>query len=86
MDDHLVLTPYIGLQATSGIVSKQVPINTIFMYRIYVKVSISRMLIRIKVVPVSDSDTQERETAHKQNEKVIIKAPNQSPIQRYTKC
>ena len=56
MDDHLVLTPYIGLQAIRGIVSKQVPMNTIFMYRIYFKVSISRMLISIEVVPVSDSD------------------------------
>ena len=61
-------------------------LSTIFMYRIYWKVSIPRMLTRIEVVHVSDSDTQERETAHKQNEKVIIKAPNHSPIQWYTQC
>ena len=45
------------------------------MSRIYWSVSIPRMLFGIEVVPVSDSDTQELESAHRQNGKIIMKVP-----------
>ena len=61
--------------AARGIGSARVPMNPAIMSNIYWSVSVPRMLYGVEVVPLSGSDIQELEKAHRQNGKIIQNIP-----------
>ena len=68
-----------SLLAARGMGSKRIPVNPVVLSRVYWSVSVPRMLFGIEVIPLSDSDCQELEKAHRQNAKIIMNVPQSVP-------